>query len=884
MCLKRFYLLLAALLITSGSYAASVEERSPFRQGHWWDPSRSGHGFELLNAGDNVFAVWYTYDAMGQPVWYTAQGTVPTLGSSWPLLKHWWNGERIAESTRVGSLRLSVNHFESLSAAWELGASQGSWTLEPFVQSGVINEVDLSGHWFNPSNSGWGMTLVDQGDVFGAVIYAYDTTGAPTWVAGFDRGNGTTVTMRRYHGPCPSCTPRAVINQPAGSIEIGYRGDSEITVKSALTVPLAVGVRIEGAQGRQLGRPASTRRADYQLAPFRTERSLKTFLAAGINNRAFYGAGADFSAPPPSAGPTSFSVTNVQVEGVDEADLVKTDGRYLYSLSPLGGTHAAPTRKVRIAELGADGSSLTPVGELSLAVASSSYSEAGLYLHSRNLVTLVTGYYRGGWYYSAPPTAETHVEFHSIVNPVAPMSRYSAKLPGTMVSSRRIGDRLYVVTRFTPDVPGILAYPYTEAMRTANREAVEAAPLTALLPWISENGRASTPVVGPMSVFAPQYGANQPVADMVVVNVFDVREARFMQALAIVGRTDSMFVSQDAIYLASTRYGSQPQANSLTMPLQPSLNNTDIHQIRLEATGLRFAATGTVEGYVGWGEKAAFRFGDVQGRLGVVSSINNSWWGSTRNRVTLLEPSTVSPGLLKTVSWLPNARRPEPLGKPNEILFATRFVGNKLYAVTFQRVDPLYTVDLSDASDPRITGELQVPGFSDYLHPLPNGLLLGFGRDATANGLMQGLHLTLFDVNGAAPRELQRVSIGQRGSDSPVFGSHRAMSILPRADGTTVVAFPAAIHDGPATFWGSYQWQWSGLLRFEVRGHGAADAQLVHTQTLKTAVAPGPASPPPTHAEYSYGYGRSVLFPNASIYAGERLWRQDAAGNVSGPF
>lgn len=68
--------------------------------------------------------------------------------------------------------------------------------------------------------------------------------------------------------------------------------------------------------------------------------------------------------------------------------------------------------------------------------------------------------------------------------------------------------------------------------------------------------------------------------------------------------------------------------------------------------------------------------------------------------------------MLRTVSYLPNAARPEPLGKPNETLYATRFVGNKLYAVTFRQTDPLYTVDLSNVADPRITGERQIPGFS----------------------------------------------------------------------------------------------------------------------------------------------------------------------------
>jgi uncharacterized secreted protein with C-terminal beta-propeller domain len=888
MLLQRLALAFAALLVSLASLAATVEDRSPFRQGHWWDPTRSGHGFEMLSAGENVFVVWYTYDASESPVWYTAQGTVKTLGSDWPLLKHWWSGGRLAQSAPVGSLRLGVNHFESVSASWTLGASQGTWKIEPFVMSGTINEVDLSGHWFDPTNSGWGMTLVDQGDVFGAVLYAYDPHGSPTWLAGFDRGQGTRINMLATRGPCPSCGLKPVVTQSAGTVEVGYEGDSRITVNNGLTVPLATGLRIHGAQGRQLGRPASTRRADYQLVPFGSEERLKAFLVEGMANRTFYAA-SDFSSPGVAAPAPSFSTTNVQVEGVDEADLVKTNGRYLYSLSPITGSYGMSfARKVRIAELAPNGAGLAPAGEIPLLVPDGlygNYAEAGLYLHERNLVTLSSGSYYGGWYYSAAVNAETNIEMFSLANPVAPISHYRAKLPGTMVSSRRIGDRLYVVTRFTPNVSGYNSYAYTDAMRLANRQLLDAAPLSSLLPWISENNGAARPVVAPSSVHAPQYGANPPVADLVVVSVFDVRSARFVEALAVAGRTDSMFVSNSAIYLASARYDMRPMASTQLLPVQPSLLNTDIHQVRVDGSQLRIAATGSIEGAVGWGEKAAFRFGELNGRLAVVSSNNTTWWGdANRNRLTILEPSTVAPGLLKTVSYLPNAARPETLGKPGEALYATRFVGDKLYAVTFRQTDPLYTVDLSKPSDPRITGELQIPGFSDYLHPLPNGLLLGFGRNATATGVLEGLQLSLFDVNGAAPRELQRISIGQRGSDSPVFSSHRAMSILPRADGTTVFAFPAAIHDGPVSFWGGYQWQYSGLLRFEVRGTTADDARLVHAQTLKTAIAATPAASPTSRAEYSYGYGRSVLFPSSTVYAGDALWHQDASGNVVGPY
>ena len=147
-----------------------------------------------------------------------------------------------------------------------------------------------------------------------------------------------------------------------------------------------------------------------------------------------------------------------------------------------------------------------------------------------------------------------------------------------------------------------------------------------------------------------------------------------------------------------------------------------------------------------------------------------------------------------------NAARPQALGKPSELLYSTRFLGDRLYAVTFKKIDPLYVVDLSSSADPKIAGAVELPGFSDYLHPLPDGLLLGFGKDAVpadnfADGQFawyQGLQLTLFDVSNASqPRELQRVAFGKRGSDSPLLRDHHALSILPQADGSISIAFPA---------------------------------------------------------------------------------------------
>ena len=906
MLARRLLLLLAAFVACLAANAATVEQRSPFRQGHWWDPTRSGHGFEILNAGGQVMLVWYTYDENSRPIWYTAQGDQhgpQGLGSLWTLQKHRWDGGRIVESTGVGNMHLRVDHFERITASWQIRTSQGAWTngtwtLEPFVQSGTANEVDLTGHWFNPAASGWGMTLVDQGDVFGAVIYAYDAAGEPTWVAGFDRGKGTTIELFSMRGACPSCENRPTGTLgPAGTIRISYRGDNEVTVIGSPAIELPAGLRIDGARVVQLGRPASTRRVDTALVPFATEQALRSFLVNGMDRRVFYGGGIDFSPAPPSADATAFSTTNLQESGVDEADFVKSDGRYVYAVAPAVGAPGigGPTaRKVRIAYVGDGASTLEPRGEFPLYAGTDPYATGSLYVHDGKLVTLASRS-MGPWGYSPSPTSETTIEIHGLSNPEMPASRWRAKLSGAFVSSRRIGDRMYVVTRFTPNLPGYNLFPYNDGMRAANRAVVEAAPTSALLPSISENGRPAVAAVSVTNVYAPQLGARGSVADMTVVTVVDIREARVVQTLAVAGKTDTLYVSTSNLYLASSRYEVQDRIG-ISPPAQPALYVTDIHQIAIRPQGLEAVATGSVEGTVGYGEMAPFRFGEHEGRLRVVTSTGTGGWGpQSVNRLTILEPSSVAPGLLRTVSFLPNARRPERIGKPNEFLHSTRFVGDRLYAVTFKKVDPLYVIDLSDGSDPKIAGALEIPGFSDYLHPLANGVLLGFGKDtkpsdSSADGgqfaWYQGLHLTLFDIsNPSAPRQIQRHLMGKRGSESPLLHTHHAFSALPRADGALMVAIPAQIHEGGTQFsdWETAPWSHSGLLRFEVRGTTPGDARITQLQTLVSDSAPTSGTYPPYDSENS---ARSVLFPAASVLVSRgRFFRIDNdLGTQSGPY
>jgi uncharacterized secreted protein with C-terminal beta-propeller domain len=155
-----------------------------------------------------------------------------------------------------------------------------------------------------------------------------------------------------------------------------------------------------------------------------------------------------------------------------------------------------------------------------------------------------------------------------------------------------------------------------------------------------------------------------------------------------------------------------------------------------------------------------------------------SWGLDASNNVFVLDQVG---GELRTVGSLEGIAR-------GETLFATRFVGDRAYAVTFQRIDPLWTIDLSDPTAPKIAGELVIPGFSNYLQPIDDTHLIGIGR--AAGGGYGGVQLSLFDVSDIAnPVRTQVFDVASTGhwSNSIAADDHHAFSYFPEAG---VLAFP----------------------------------------------------------------------------------------------
>ncbi|HET9483366.1 MAG TPA: beta-propeller domain-containing protein, partial [Xanthomonadales bacterium] len=873
-----------------------LAERSPVRTGLWYDPQRAGSGFDVHVGTDQIFVVWYTYRADGSATWYTAQGPMDAQGRfDAALLEHRWRDGRYGGFAEVGRMVLQRTHPEALDLRWTLDGASGDWDIVPFPISGVGSEIDHTGAYYDRERTGYGLTITEQGDWLASAYYAYDAAGRPTWLFGTNAGRGSTLSLGRFSGACPSCPQRSATSLDDVQMQLTLESETRLSfsLQDAESV-LAPEWRRFAQPLNLLTTPASQRPADRQLAAFVDPAALDGYIRSALMNPAYYQPVGviDFSPPPAN----SYSTTNLVESGVDEPDVVKTDGRYVYTFDATEDGRRIPF--VRVARVRDDGPDVDIVGRFATAVATQTdtgnLAQHRLFVDGNHLVTLSTTVpYAYGVFefsgFSSWQGGRTFVEIFDRSNPTAPVSRFNARFDGHLIAARRIGDQLLLVGRSAPAVDG---YRYGSSAETLayNAQLVAATPFAELVPSVRVGGSpaADVPLVDASNVLLPPGGSRVASPEYLTVTRISLANPADRESFAVVGGVESVYASPTSLYVATTRY--EPTRES-TGFFWPGFASTDVHQFALRDGRLDVVATGSVEGVVGRDtERAPFRFSEHEGRLRLVTVGSFGQYGS--NRLTVLEPSQRAPGRLRTVSVLPNIDRPEPIGKPHEQLYGTRFVGDRLYAVTFLNIDPLYVVDLSNAADPRIAGALELPGYSDYLHPLPNGLLLGIGKDASpASGIgdgrfafYQGMKITLFDVaDPNAPRLLDSRLIGQRGSGSAILSDHHALSTLQIDATTTRFALPIRVHGNPAPSqpdFGSrfYDFTHSGLYALDVTGTGA-NARLVAHAPLVT-----------TTSTFSYDdattQARSVLFPTGAVYVERgRYWaaRWGALGTPTAP-
>lgn len=538
------------------------------------------------------------------------------------------------------------------------------------------------------------------------------------------------------------------------------------------------------------------------------------------------GIGLDLIAPPPgwlatvttAGGTLEQSTTLVQEQGVDEEDLLKSDGSVIVTLVPSRGSLAGSAfARLQVYRRAGDGT-VQDASRLELTAPDNSYTVVhGMYHAAEQQRVAVLGESSsfsiglpdcgvGEVCITALPytplRSSVQLQLVDVADPARATVRERLVIDGRLVGSRRIGRMLYLVTSHTPQfAPERLPATATPAEREA---ALARLSTEDFLPRVSVNGGAPQPLVLDTQCYTQPRNASLDLSVTTITAVDLASPNAAATSRCFVGGTEALYMSASNLYLATTRYEVQPATAGQAAPRFAPEARTDIHKFAIEGALVSYRASGDVAGHLGWDrQKSSYRMGEHNGDLRVLTFTGQRGWATpldAQNGTVAPSPATLtilrertSDRTLQPLATLPNAQRPALLGKPGEQVYGVRFLGDRAYLVTFRTVDPLYVLDLSNPADPRAAGELEMPGFSDYLYPLPNGMLLGVGKDASAEGRLGGVKVALIDVSDPArPRLLQSQVYGERGTYSGLDASRHGLNMLVSGDAARI-ALPLAI-------------------------------------------------------------------------------------------
>ena len=470
-----------------------------------------------------------------------------------------------------------------------------------------------------------------------------------------------------------------------------------------------------------------------------------------------------------------FSGTNVQVEGVDEADIVKTDGRRIIGVS----SSRSGNNEIWIADIA------NPLPKLQgrLILSDGSYSE--LYLAGDRVFVIGTSTVGidppgGGGTFENGEAGSSEADIAGealsiaprryanavvitevdISDPENPEAMRHLRVEGSYVSSRAASGYARVVISSPPESLGFVrpsSYGSASSEASAerfNKLIVQESTLEQWLPNYnlhSANGESVSrgQLLDCDRVFAPSEfsGFNQ----VSVLSFATGESLELRDAVSTMADGETVYASPGNLYVSRVVYDYDPDSNRRKA-------ETVIHKFSLDSSGSAdYEASGTAIG----SPVNQYAFHEYEGRLFVATT--SGGWEDSESFVTVLEDEG---GALKQVGQVGNLGR-------NEDIYAVRYIADKAYVVTFRRTDPLYVIDLSDPTDPTTEGELKITGYSAYLHPVGDNLLLGVGREATTTGRVTGAKVSLFDVSDPSdPRTLD--SLVLEGGSSEVEWDARA--------------------------------------------------------------------------------------------------------------
>jgi hypothetical protein len=467
-------------------------------------------------------------------------------------------------------------------------------------------------------------------------------------------------------------------------------------------------------------------------------------------------AAAGAAAAAPAAVP-AYSGTNDYVAGVDEPDLVKTDGRRIVTVA--GG----------VLEV-IDAASRTVTGRLELSAAGEgiAYRPANLLLSGDHALVLTSGgpvaEGAAGSGDSPRPVYGSRLLLVDLAGHPSVMSSYA--IEGSLIDARQIGPAVRAVISTQPRL-NFPAQPgsTSDAQRvTANQAVISRAGLDAWLPHYEETSGGATST-GHIACSAVSRPASYSGANLLTVLTFDLTSDALgsgdgvsivADGNTVYGTDTSLYVAGDERRLAEASTADagrgMPAGGAASTPGSAATRQqTDIYRFDITSPGPpRFAAGGSVPGYL----IDQYALSEWQGHLRVATTTGTSW--------ALADGAPADAQTSSSAVYVLSTRDPvmqlaghvTGLGR-TERIYSVRFMGPVGYVVTFRQTDPLYTVDLSDPAQPRVRGSVALTGYSAYLHPASDTRLIGIGRQADAMGHVGGTQVSLFDVSDlAAPDRL----------------------------------------------------------------------------------------------------------------------------------
>ncbi|PKM80725.1 MAG: hypothetical protein CVU89_12370 [Firmicutes bacterium HGW-Firmicutes-14] len=531
----------------------------------------------------------------------------------------------------------------------------------------------------------------------------------------------------------------------------------------------------------------------------------------GLEKRAAQAESADMAAGAPRDSAmkmkneaSDYSSTNVQVQGVDEADVIKTDGKYIYKVKDryIDIIKAYPADEMRpVSRISFDDENFTPaeiyIDEKYLAVIGQTYyhvptppqplprpdepqqteparplpQDRPQDLPLEKKLIRPDSPVKAEIYPYVPTRNTMKVIVYDITDRADIKKVREAELEGNYISSRKIGSALYLA-----------ANKYIDYYHIMEQET-EKNPSAAAPPAPSYRDSATKSGFTTIDYSDIRYFPGSPEPNYLLIAGLDLEKPdEEMEISSYLGSGQNIYASTDNMYVAVAKYEYSE--------LRPPETGTTIYRFGLNQGHVEYSGKGEVPGTI----LNQFSMDEHEGFFRIATTKGEIWRNdeyTSKNNLYTLGQNLKIAGKIEDIA-------------PGERIYSVRFMGDRAYMVTFKKVDPLFVIDLKDPESPEILGALKIPGYSDYLHPYDENHIIGFGKDTIeleqkgpegkGSGTMafyQGMKIAVFDVTDVAnPVEKYKEIIGDRGTDSELLRNHKALLFSREKN---LLAFPVTV-------------------------------------------------------------------------------------------